>query len=481
MLLKTAIGEVNGLRYMVDKLEIQSSLAKRVLLSTEFMVNAQAIEGELSLVESMVSALSTPVQALAIDKASVKLMQVRDIHGSIKTLFGGNTLDDIELFEVKSMALLANDIRLILAEAAINIVTFPDLTKAISLLDPENTKIPSFYIYDAYSPALANIRRQVKHKKVEVAQIDVNSKDVRLNAERALEEIHVKATQLEDEIRQDISTKLREHHDALKQALDSIATLDILIAKAKQAKAMNLCKPNISKDNTSYNGLFYPQLKDTLTEQCKRYQPINITMEKSPCLITGANMAGKTVLLKTAALSQYLFQFGFFVPAAEASICPVKTILFSFGDEQSELSGLSSFAAEMLKVNHIIKNAKANQELLVLIDELARTTNPYEGSAIVTAVANLLAEHHVRSLITTHYSNLGTTCRKLRVKGFVENHTSGTITKKNITEFIDYSLVADDGTTVPHEAIKIAEILGVDAEIIVKAQAEIVRLKEKKE
>lgn len=480
MLLKTAIGEVNGLRYMVDRLEIQSSLAKRVLLSSEFMVSTQAIETELSLVEKMVSALNNPIQEGAINRASVKLMQVRDIHGSIKNLHGGNTLDDIELFEVKSMALLANDIRLILTEVAINIVVFPDLTNAISLLDPENTKIPSFYIYDAYSPALANIRKQVKQKKAEVAQA-IEGNEILLEAEKALEEIHYKATLLEDEIRQDISTKLNEHRDALKQAIESIATLDILIAKAKQAKAMNLCKPYISKESTLYNGLFYPQLKDALTEQNKRYQPIDIDLDSAPCLITGANMAGKTVLLKTVALSQYLFQFGFFVPASKASICPVKAILFSFGDEQSELTGLSSFAAEMVKVNHIIKNSKANQELLVLIDELARTTNPYEGSAIVTAVANILAEHHVRSLITTHYSNLGTSCRKMRVKGFVENHASGTITKENITEFIDYSLIADDGTTVPHEAIKIAEILGIDADIIAKAQAEIVRRKEKKE
>ncbi len=477
MLLKTAISEVSGLRYMVDKLDIQSSLAKRVLLSTEFMGSSQAIETELSLVERMVSALNNPGQEAAIDKVSVKLMQVRDIQGSIKNLAGGNTLDDIELFEIKSMAILAYHIRTILAEAAINIVTFPDLTKAISLLDPENTKIPSFYIYDAYSPALANIRKQVKHKKAEVAQVQEGN-EILLAAEKALEEIHHKATQLEDEIRQDISTKLREHHDALKQALESIATLDILIAKAKQAKATNLCKPNISKENTTYKGLFHPQLKITLKEQNKRYQPIDITMESSPCLITGANMAGKTVLLKTVALSQYLFQFGFFVPATEASIVPVRAILFSFDDDQSELSGLSSFASEMLKINHIVKSAKSNHNILVLIDELARTTNPYEGRAIVTAVANLLKEHHVRSLITTHYSNLGTVCRKLRVKGFVENHINATITKDNLSEFIDYSLVVDDGTTVPQEAIKIAEILGVDSELIAKAQAEIVGRKE---
>ncbi len=480
MLLKTAIGEINGLRYMVDKLEIQSSLAKRVLLASEFITQPQAIETELTRVEQMVAALANPTKAAAIDKVLVKLMQVRDIHGSIKNLHGGNTLDDIELFEVKSMALLAHNIRLFLAEATIDIITLPDLTKAIVLLDPEGTKIPSFYVYDAYSINLASLRKELKRKKSETEKLSEQSNENLSTSEKELEEIRAKATQLEDEIRQDISAKLREHHDALKQALEGIATLDILIAKAKQSKAMHLCKPNISKDKTIYQGLFYPQLKASHQEQNKRYQPIDIDLDSAPCLITGANMAGKTVLLKTVALAQYLFQFGFFVPAAEATICPVKAILFSLDDDQSELSGLSSFAAEMMKINHIVKSAKANHNLLVLIDELARTTNPYEGRAIVTAVANILTEHHVRSLITTHYSNLGTTCRKLRVKGFMENYANGTITKENIGEFIDYSLVDDDGKTVPQEAIKIAEILGIDAEIIAKAQAEVAGRSEKR-
>ena len=58
--------------------------------------------------------------------------------------------------------------------------------------------------------------------------------------------------------------------------------------------------------------------------------------------------------------------------------------------------------------------------------------------------------------------------------------TACTITKENIGEFIDYSLVDDDGKTVPQEAIKIAEILGIDAEIIAKAQAEVAGRSEKR-
>jgi len=116
-----------------------------------------------------------------------------------------------------------------------------------------------------------------------------------------------------------------------------------------------------------------------------------------------------------------------------------------------------------------VQMAKKQHPLLVLIDELARTTNPTEGRAIVSAVANLLNDCNVKAVITTHYSGLSTQCRKLRVNGFIEDSKDATITVKNIGDYIDYSLIDDDGTNVPHEALRIAQILGVDADVISEA------------
>ena len=73
------------------------------------------------------------------------------------------------------------------------------------------------------------------------------------------------------------------------------------------------------------------------------------------------------------------------------------------------------------------------------------------------------------TLITTHYSQLGLGCRRLRVKGFVEDMVGGELTPQNINRFMDYSLVADDSDEVPHEALRIAAILGCDEEMIAQA------------
>lgn len=471
MLLKTAIGEVNGLRYLIDNLEILSAPGKRVLLNTTMVIHGKTIEAELLLVEQMINALNEPEKAGALDKTAIKLMQVRDIKGTLKNLSAQNTLDDIELFELKHFILLSEEINTILQQAGIAFIVLPHLAPALSLLDPEQNRTPSFYIYDCYSAELAQTRKAIKHLKNEQERLPNDT------TAKQLERLREIACNEEDKIRQTLSEQLYMNHEALDNALSQIAHIDILLAKAKQAIKLNLCKPETSEAESSFHGLFNPQLKALHDNTGKRYQPIDIELHNNPCLITGANMAGKTVLLKTVALAQYLFQFGFYIPAQKATMSPVKAILFCIDDEQSELSGLSSYAAEILKVNHIIKTAKSNHHLLVLIDELARTTNPLEGSAIVTAVIDILSRHHIRSLITTHYSGLSVNCRKLRVKGFVEGMDGQVVTRDNIGNFIDYSLINDDKGNVPHEALQIAEILGVDPELVSLARNNINALK----
>ena len=187
-------------------------------------------------------------------------------------------------------------------------------------------------------------------------------------------------------------------------------------------------------------------------------------------------MTGKTVLLKSIALAQALAQFGFHVPASSAKFAPVDRIILCTTDEQDELSGLSSFAAEMIRLNKMTEHIENSERLLVLIDELARTTNPTEGKAIVGGVLNFLSEHKVSSLITTHYT-IDTLCRKLKVKGFRLKDENVKITIHNINNYIDYSLEEIQEEEVPHEAIYIAEILGISNDLLHRIKA---NLNEKK-
>ena len=218
-----------------------------------------------------------------------------------------------------------------------------------------------------------------------------------------------------------------------------------------------------------YKGLFNPRLLHRNQEHRLRYQPIDIIVHPGLCLITGANMAGKTVLLKTLGIAQLLTQFGMYVPAESATVSLVDDVIFCIGDEQNEMNGLSSFASEIIKISEVVQ-LSASQRLLILIDEPARTTNPVEGKAIVQALSDILISRDSFSLVTTHYSQLGVPCRRLRIAGFREDLVGAPLSPENINLFMDYSLVEDNSDTVPQEALRIATLLRCDGILIQKAQ-----------
>ena len=453
MLLKNIIDEVSGFRFMIDNLDIKSGIGRRMLLATKFITDEKVIEQQVNDIEYLLQKFD---KKIAFEQLLNLLSEIRDIRGSIRNLELGNTLDDIELFEIKTFAITAETIRTLLVEKALSPISLEDLSPIISILDPEELKIPSFYIYDCYSEKLAQIRKQLKATK----------------NEELYRQLFDQSIVLEDEIRQLLSLNLRNYIGLLKSTLHQVGTLDIYVAKARQAKDLNLVKPTLVHGYTTYRKLTNPQVNNTLNKSGKQFQPIDISLAKEIQLITGANMTGKTVLLKTLALCQYLVQFGFFIPAAIAEVSLVNNILVSIGDDQSTETGLSAFASEILKIDCIVKATKKDSKQLVLIDELARTTNPTEGKAIVEATIILLNKLNVSGLVSTHYSNIEVPCKKLRVKGLSQNITTP-ISKENLADYIDYSLIEDDLGTVPHEAIRIAGLLGVDEALLDSAKERI--------
>ena len=470
MQLKSAVTKISGLRHVVERLDLKSGLARRMLLSSPFLTKMEEIEYHLNLINQTKQAVEQGKNKSTFDRIAIKLDQLRDIAGTLKNLKQRVILNDIELYEIKTFALLAEEIKELVQPFPFLDGLLPQLQEVLQIIDPEGQKIPSFYISNSFDAQLAPLRKELKGVEFTLEKLEEEGKNDGIDGlQEQSETLRQQIDDVEDRVRQQLSEQLWQHATTLQNALDGAGTVDILIAKAKQATLYGMTMPRLDQKETGYQGLFHPQLKENLEQQGKRYQPIDLELHSGTCLVTGANMAGKTVLLKTLALSQALCQYGFFVPAAQAAIAPVEQILFSITDEQSVLSGLSSYAAEMLTVNHIVQQAKEGKNLLILIDELARTTNPTEGRAIVSAVANILNQCPVKAVITTHYGNLSTQCRKLRVKGFVEQSQEVTITVENIGNYIDYSLLEDDGKDVPHEALRIAEILGIDSEIVNKA------------
>jgi len=433
--------------YIIKQLDIKSALANYYINRLPFIVDSNKLTREFNLTEKTIELLKDKNNSTTFIKISELLSHVLNIRESVKNIQKGIVADDIELFNIKCFALITENLSLLIKD--FKLINLPDLNSVIDILDPEKSHIYSFYIYNAYSSELTALRKQLSNTE--------NDSD-----------LFQKSIEIEDQIRKRLSKKLKRHCKDILLALDLVSYLDILIAKSVLAIKLGLCKPEISELKTSYTKIFNPEIKELLRLQNKTYQPIDVKFGKCPNLITGINMGGKSVILKTLALSQYLCQFGFFLPALKAQIVLVDKIMICMEDEQNYLQGLSSFAAEMKNVNKIIYETNKNSNIFILIDELARTTNPTEGKAIVNAMLETLKERNIRSFITTHYDNIFIKCRRLKVKGLKEN---AIITENNtIEKCIDYSLIEDNGTSSPQEAIKIAEMLGVDKEFIEKTK-----------
>ncbi len=425
---------------MLDQLELQSGFARRWLLDSPMMTG----EGEIATSYDVLRRFDTFVgqaDKTRLDTLLFKLQGLKDIRTTIKNLQNHATLDDIELFEVKHLAILATDVSRLLHEQGMDaVVEIPALDEVITILDPDGMKIATFYIYDSYCAQLKDLRNMMrKHPEQQ-------------------DDLLLQANELEEGVRQDLSKQLHPFATAISQAQIALARIDVNLAKAMQMRQMGLTFPVLSQDGTTaYKAMFHPQVKEALATRGREFQPVDIAFGGHPTLITGANMGGKTVVLKTLTLCQLLFQFGFGIPAASAQIAVKDEIHFCIGDEQSVEKGLSSFAAEMKNIDAVIKASRENKKLLALIDEPARTTNPTEGAALVTALLQVLAGRDMNLVMTTHYDIEPGDARCLRVKGF-ENGA------------MDYQLVEVQDGEVPHEALNIAQSLGIDNEWITTAR-----------
>ena len=419
---------------MLDKLELQSGFARRWLLDSSMMTTSEEIAAAYDVLRSF-TRFTDEVEKTFIDTLQFRLQGLKDIRTTIRNLRQRAVLDDIELFEVKQLALLATDVNKLLQRHEMDrVVAIPALDEVISILDPDGMKIATFYIYDSYSAQLKDLRSQMRQHPEQQ------------------DDLLLQASEIEEGVRQELSRQLQPFATIIEQAQQALAQIDVNLAKAIQMRQMGLTFPTLSLDGSNdYEAMFHPQVKQALAERGRSFQPVDISFGAEPTLITGANMGGKTVVLKTLTMCQYLFQFGFGIPAASARIAVKDEIYFCIGDEQSVEKGLSSFAAEMKNIDAVIKASRKNRKLLALIDEPARTTNPTEGTALVTALLTVLAGKNISLVMTTHYDIEPGEARCLRVKGFENGE-------------MDYRLIEVQDGEVPHEALNIAQNLGIDSE-----------------
>jgi DNA mismatch repair ATPase MutS len=446
-MLKQDLIHIEGLRYIVEDLDIRSAVARRRVLEQGWIVSSEELERRFD----HISATQRIVDDPRFESLKTKLSQLKDIHSTLNLVSEGGVVNDTDFFMIKSFILLYEDIIGWCEQLELNIVNYVDLSSALSVLDPDGHKVSAFRIYDSYSDELKRLRDELKN-----------------NTERR-DDIFELISNCEDVIRCRLSSELQGYVSDIISAYNNVIYIDIISAQAEQAVRLGFVRPELG-DKTCYRDLFQPEVKKVLQGRGVEYQHIDIDMiATTPILLTGANMGGKSVLLQSVCLSQAMCQYGFYVPASSAVVELCDGVVYISGDKADAKGGLSSFAAEMLAVNRVVEQIADGHKPLVAIDELARTTNPVEGAAIVGAVVEYFSENRIRSLIATHYGDVRCECCRLRIRG-LECRNGDVVTKDNVQRYFNYQPEPVTTGEVPHEALRIATIIGVNRDITEKIE-----------
>jgi DNA mismatch repair protein MutS2 len=204
-----------------------------------------------------------------------------------------------------------------------------------------------------------------------------------------------------DRILRALSARVGEHAEGLIDTVGALAEVDLVLAKVKLAGLQNASRPMVEEHGMiDLEKARHPLLTGNVVPISVRLQP-----DRFMLVITGPNTGGKTVALKTIGLLSLMAQAGLWIPAADGSVLTCQREVWAdIGDEQSIEQSLSTFSSHMTNIVRILREVQPDD--LVLLDELGAGTDPVEGSALARSILQYLRARRIRTVATTHYSEL---------------------------------------------------------------------------
>lgn len=269
----------------------------------------------------------------------------------------------------------------------------------------------------------------------------------------------------------ELSAQIGQNMIALQTAVEVLADLDVIFARAKYADVLRASEPQIEKFKPVKNSkdpgltLHLWQARHPLLEM-ETVVPVDVELAEGAhvLVITGPNTGGKTVTLKTVGLLALMAQTGLHIPVQPGSKLSLFDAVYAdIGDEQSIEQSLSTFSAHITNITNLLD--KAGKKSLVILDELGSGTDPQEGAALAMSILDYLVTRGIPTLVATHYPEL---------KAYA--HSAAGVVNASMEFDLEslkptYHLII--GLPGRSNALAIAKRLGLKEEIIEAARGEI--------
>lgn len=222
-----------------------------------------------------------------------------------------------------------------------------------------------------------------------------------VKANNELKELQAREEKEIERILAELSAECAQFKDDITQDYDLLILLDVIFARAKLAYRMRACAPRIVE-----RGLYLRKARHPLLDPDRAVaNDLMLGEDFDTLVITGPNTGGKTVTIKTIGLLTLMAQCGLHIPVSDDSRVKVfRRVLADVGDEQSIAQSLSTFSSHMVNIVGIL--GEADDETLILFDELGAGTDPIEGAALAAAIIESAREMGALVAATTHYAEL---------------------------------------------------------------------------
>lgn len=283
-----------------------------------------------------------------------------------------------------------------------------------------------------------------------------------------------KSHQIEYRLFEELVTKILREVTIIQTAANAIAQCDCLLSLAEVAEDHDYVRPRLNRTGElELRGSRHPVVEQLI--ESHRFVPNDVSLNETDrqlLLLTGPNMAGKSVVMRQVALIVLMAHLGSFVPATSANISLTDQIFVRSGAADMISAGLSTFMVEMVETAYILQHATADS--FIIMDEIGRGTSTYDGISIAWAVAEQLVQNQQsdkksprgpKTLFATHYHELQALATEFPHK--IHNYQMAIAEHESKPVFL-YQLQA--GAASHSFGIAVAELAGVPEAVITRAK-----------